>query len=483
MAIKALVPYAILGVIGAGGAFAGFSSSGSSGTPVATPVATPPAAPVAVTPPTTPAGNGPVIVHANLERTVLPVEAGDVFARIALEGRLPKEDEQKARTPVSLTLVIDRSGSMAGGTKMRDAIVAARQAIASLRVGDKVCVVSFDDGAELHGCASINPKGASNDDEQAPLYAAIERLHPRGGTDMIAGMDVGGRAAKTIHGDARVNRMLLLSDGHPNVKEGLKEQALALTKQGVQTTTLGLGSDYNEDLMASIADAGLGHYYFVAEPAQLAKIFADELESLASIVAREATVHIVPKNGVRVAEVIGFNATAESDGSMRIPAGDIYGGRVTDVLVRLNGPASATNSKASDVVTLHVAYTPAAGGARMGEDRVLVASRSTDAKVIAQAQVAEVAVKVEKFHAANAWLKANEAYDRGDKAQGDAIISASSGRLAAQAQALGDADLAKEASEQKEYQLKNEQNGAAWRGVGTREAKKRAWSMNKGSAY
>jgi Ca-activated chloride channel family protein len=301
---------------------------------------------------------------------------------------------------------------------------------------------------------------------------------------MIAGIDVGGRAAATIQGDARVNRMLLLSDGHPNVADGLKQQAEKLAKKGIQTTTLGLGSDYNEDLMASIADAGLGHYYFVAEPAMLAKIFADELESLASIVAREATVHIVPKNGVRIVEVIGFNATPDaSDGSMRIPAGDIYGGRVTDVLVRLAVPASSVSTKASDVVALNVAYTPAAGGARMGEDRVLVASRSTDAKIIAQAQVAEVAVKVEKFHAANAWLKANEAYDRGDKASGDAIIGASAGRLSAQAAALGDADLAKEASEQQEYKLKNEQNGAGWRGVGTREAKKKAWSMNKGSAY
>jgi Ca-activated chloride channel homolog len=474
MAVKALVPYAILGVIGAGGAFAGFSTtSGTSG-------ATPPVAGTEARP--TPAANGPVIAHAALERTVLPVEANDVFARIALEGRVLEADN-KARTPVSLTLVIDRSGSMAGGTKMRDAVRAAKEAIAALRVGDKVCVVSFDDGAELHGCASINAKGTQNDDEQAPLYAAIERLHPRGGTDMIAGIDVGGRAAKTIHGDARVNRILLLSDGHPNVAEGLKEQAGALAKQGVQTTTLGLGSDYNEDLMASIADAGLGHYYFVAEPAQLAKIFHDELESLASIVAREATVHIVPKNGITIAEVIGFNATKEADGSMRVPAGDIYGGRVTDVLVRLAVPAGASSTNANDVVTINVAYTPAAGGARMGEDRVLVASRSTDAKIIASAQVAEVAVKVEKFHAANAWLKANEAYDRGDKSTGDSIMSASAGRLAQQAQALGDADLAKEASEQQDYKLKNEQNGAAWRGVGTREAKKKAWSMNKGSAY
>ena len=74
MAIRALVPYAILGVIGAGGAFAGFSTSNTAVTADA--VATPPTTVAVVTPST-----GPVIVHAALERTVLPVDANDVFAR------------------------------------------------------------------------------------------------------------------------------------------------------------------------------------------------------------------------------------------------------------------------------------------------------------------------------------------------------------------------------------------------------------------
>lgn len=477
MAIKALVPYAILGVIGAAGAVAGFSTG--SPPPDATPTT------VATPVPAQPQGNGPVIVHAALERTVLPVDATEVFARIALEGRIP-ETENKTRTPVSLTLVIDRSGSMAGGTKMRDAIRAAKEAIASLRVGDKVCVVSFDHGAELHGCASINPNGSANDGEQGPLYAAIERLHPRGGTDMISGIDVGGRAAMTIHGDARVNRMLLLSDGRPDDAGGLTEQAATLAKSGVQTTTLGLGADYNEDLMASIADAGLGHYYFVAEPAQLAKIFADELESLASIVARESTVRIVAKNGAVVKDVIGFQSTHDySMGAVTVPAGDIYGGRVTDILVRLAVPQTPSRAAAGaqDLIALDVTYTPAAGGARMGEDRVLVASRSTDAGAITASLVGDVAVKVEKFHAANAWLQANAAYDRGDKDAGDKIISASSGRLAEKAKELKNDELKAEASAQDAYKVQNEQGGEGWRGVGTRTAKKKAWSMNKGSAY
>jgi Ca-activated chloride channel family protein len=464
--MKALIPYAILGVIGTAGAVAGTS----------VPTSLPPAVPAAT--PVTKAQNGPVLVHAALDRTVLPAAGGEVFARIALEGVMPQVQE-KARVPVSLTLVIDRSGSMGSGTKMADAKRAAAEAILALRPGDKVCVISFDDGAQDHGCASVSSAQAQGD--LAVLTRAIDFLHPRGGTDMIAGLDVGGRAAGRIHGDERVNRLLLLSDGRPDTEVGLKEHAGTLAKKGIQTTTLGLGEDYNEDLMAAIADLGLGHYYFVAEPHMLAKIFAEELESLASIVAREASLTITPRNGARVVEVIGFPSQG-GGAATHIAAGDIYGGRTTDVLVRLAvGPSKP--SSASDVVAVQVAYTPAAGGARVQDDRVLVASRSLDARAVEKSLVPEVAVKVEKFRAAQAWITANAAYDRGDKAEGDRVMLGSSARLASQAELLKDDDLAKESSEQKLYQVQNEAGGAEWRGMGTRAAKKKAWSMNKGSAY
>ena len=473
--MKVLIPYAILGAIGTAGAFAGVSTLAPQAT-----IATAANTTATVTPVVTP-GNGAVLVHAALDRTVLPMAGGEVFARIALEGVMAK-NQANARVPVSLTLVIDRSGSMSGGTKMQDAKHAATLAIAALRPGDKVCVISFDDGAENHGCASINAKGSTAGDAQAPLVRAIESLQPRAGTDMIAGIDVGGRAALTIHADTRVNRLLLLSDGHPNNAAGLREQAAALAQKGVQTTTLGLGQDYQEDLMAAIADQGLGHYYFVAEPQMLAKIFADELESLGSIVAREASIMLMPKNGARVVEVIGFTSSLQTDTTTRVPAGDIYGGRVTDVLVRLAvGPTQATSVQ--DVLDVRVAFTPASGFERMQESRTLAAARSDDPGTIEKSLVLEVAVKVEKYRAAQAWLTANQAYDRGDNKEGDRVMASSSARLVDQAQALGNDDLAKEAGAQKLYQEQNAQGGASWRGVGTREAKKKAWSMNKGSAY
>lgn len=186
---------------------------------------------------------------------------------------------------------------------------------------------------------------------------------------------------------------------------------------------------------------------------------------------------------MRIVEVIGFTSSLESDNTMRVPAGDVYGGRTTDILVRLAVDPTKPRARADEVVTVRVAYTPAKGVERLEESRVLTASRSADAGAIERSLVPDVAVKVEKYRAAHAWLTANAAYDRGDKGEGDRIIASSSARLVEQSKALNNDELAKEASEQKQYQVQNDQGGAQWRGLGTRTAKKKAWSMNKGSAY
>lgn len=470
--MKAVVPYLLLGLIGTVGAAVGtrVAQGGSAAAPTPPP---PPAAP-------TTTDSGAVKVHASLDRTALPAAGGEVFARIALEGVMPPVANGE-RVPVSLTLVIDRSGSM-GGQKMDDAKTAAQQAIESLRPGDRVAVVSFDDGAVLHGTATIArpPQGGSADERaQRHLVEAIAGLSARSGTDMVAGLERGLEGALQIKDAQRVNRLLLLSDGRPNTETGLTDLVKRLVEAGVQTTTLGLGADYNEDLMTQLADAGLGHYYFVERPEQLTGIFAEELKSLATVVAREAVIELAPTPGVTIDEVIGFRSDRSGD-RVIVPAGDVYGGRTTDVLVRLRAPAG---SGSRDVVTAKVAFHDVKEQQRAEERRVLAALFTADGAQVEASAVPAVQAKAERWRAARAYVEANDAYNRGDVAAGDRILLGSRARLEEKAAALNDTSLREEAVQQEAYQKLNQAGGASWRGIGSKEAKKRAWSMNKGSAY
>lgn len=473
--MKAVVPYLLLGLIGSVGAAFGtgmVKGGGGAAPPVG---AAPPPAPTTT--------SGAVKVHASLDRTALPAAGGEVFARIALEGVMPTGPKSE-RVPVSLTLVIDRSGSMGSGNKMEDAKTAAIRAIQSLAPGDRVAVVSFDDGAVLHGSATLprDPTMSTRSGEEATvqhLVDAIAGLTARSGTDMVAGLERGLEGALQIKDAQRVNRLLLLSDGRPNTETGLTDLVKKLLASGVQTTTLGLGADYNEDLMAQLADAGLGHYFFVEKPEQLAGIFTQELESLATVVAREAVIELAPAPGASIAEVIGFRFDRSGD-RVIIPAGDVYGGRTTDVLVRLRAPAG-TGSR--DVVTATVAFHDVKEQQRAEERRVLAALFTADGAQVEASAVPAVQAKAEKWRAAQAYVAANDAYNRGDVAGGDKILLGSRARLEEKAAALNDTSLQEEAVQQEAYQKLNQAGGASWRGIGSKEAKKRAWSMNKGSAY
>lgn len=461
--MKALIPYAILGLIGAAGAVSGQLSrpAGDPSELLSTPA---PTAPAATT----------FRVDAGLDRLFQHAGGGDAFARVAIEGIV---DANAQRSPMSLTLVIDRSGSMSG-RKIEDAKRAALEALSALSPGDRVSVVSFDDGAVDHGSATIETGGSA---ELAALHRAISGLFGRHGTDMVSGLDVGGAAASRIFDAGRVNRLLLLSDGRPNTEPGLREQVASLATRGVLTTTLGLGHDYNEDLMAALADQGRGHYYFVDRPEQLAGIFAAELSSLSSIVAKEATVELTPAKGTRIVEVIGFASHADPNtGAVTVTAGDIYGGRVTDILVRL---ALDAGHESRNVLTVRTSASALALGAREVVANQLVVGFTGDAGESARSAEPSVAVKVEKWRAAQAWVEANRLFDANDADGGNRLLTAAQGRLEAQSQVLGSEELKAEQGEMARYQQDNNDGGMGWRGTGTRAAKKKAWSLNKGNAY
>ncbi len=308
--MKPFLPFALLGSVGVAGVVVGTGAVDTHKTPAASSLTR---------------ELGPVKVEASLERThLIANSAGETFARVALTG-IATTSQKTARVPVSLTLVIDRSGSMGSEQKMEAAEDAACKALQELSAGDRYSAVSFDNGAEvLIDNAVVGAEGTGNS------CRTIGDLFARGSTDMSSGLRVGGEQAQKMFAAGRVNRVLLLSDGQPDTEAGLAEQTKALAKVGITTTTIGLGTDYNEDLMAKVADAGLGNSWFVESrkemgggAAQLAKIFQTELKSMAEVVAKNASITLTPKNGLEIVDVTGFTFD-RSGAKFVIPVGDIY---------------------------------------------------------------------------------------------------------------------------------------------------------------
>jgi Ca-activated chloride channel family protein len=205
----------------------------------------------------------PVRLRLELDRPVLPVDSHEtVVVKVALDGVKPRG---LRRSPVNLALVIDKSGSM-GGDKIAKAREAALEAVRRLSPDDLVSLVVYDNGVRV-----LVPSRRVGDGEA--LAAAIEGIESSGGTNLHGGVVAGAdELRKNIEG-AYTHRVLLLSDGLANVgpqtPEALGSLGARLVREGVSVTTIGLGLDFNEDLMTRLARRSDGNTYFVASSRDL----------------------------------------------------------------------------------------------------------------------------------------------------------------------------------------------------------------------
>jgi Ca-activated chloride channel family protein len=173
-----------------------------------------------------------------------------VLVRVAARA-----EHQVTRTPLSIALVIDRSGSMRG-ERLSAAKSAAKRFVDTLGHDDEVCLVAYDDEIKV-------PLPLSKISEFRPLFPEILSSFGSGGsTDLHAGWLEGAQQLAPKSSESRMCRVILLSDGKAN--RGLQnitdicDQVSQLARAGITTTTVGIGLDFNEHLMTEMALAGQG---------------------------------------------------------------------------------------------------------------------------------------------------------------------------------------------------------------------------------
>ncbi len=257
--------------------------------------------------------------------------AGETF--VMLEVRPADGITAGAAAPVNLSLVIDRSGSMKG-TRIRNAIAGAVGAVERLNDGDVVSVVTFDTQTQVVVPATTIGPGA-----RERINAAIRGIGLGGDTCISCGIEEGMRLLAQTSG--KVNRIILLSDGDANhgVRDvpGFRGIAQRAQGRGVSVTTIGVDVDYNEKIMAAIAQDSNGRHYFVADDSGLARVFEDEAQSLTRAVASNAEVAVELAPGVELDRV--FDRSFRRAGNQIIvPLGTFAGPEVKTVLLKVRVP-------------------------------------------------------------------------------------------------------------------------------------------------
>lgn len=253
-------------------------------------------------PPMDPPASGALAFAVDLERSSVGPSGGPLHLRIAIKG----SEIAPLRAPLSVHVVLDVSGSMAG-VSIEHARKAAEALVAKLEPGDHFSLVTFSSDARV-----LIPAGAIGP-RRAKVIETIRAIATEGGTNISAGMDLGYTQAQSSGGpEGAVKIVMLLSDGHANGGDtdpkSLARRSARAFQESVQTSTFGIGSDFDGALLSSIADQGAGAYYYVADPTQIAPALTKELDARLVPVAQGLEVRIRLRPGINATKVYGSHA-------------------------------------------------------------------------------------------------------------------------------------------------------------------------------
>jgi Ca-activated chloride channel family protein len=289
--------------------------------------------------------DGRVDVRAELAHAQLPRAGGETDLVVRVRGG----DAPSARGRVRVHLVIDRSSSMRAS--WGDVLASASAVVDQLGADDELHVVAYDANATV-----VVPLGRVGDGTSAKR--AIRQLSVGGGTNIEVGLRAAYDAVLRAPGDV-APLVVLLSDGVPNggaftADELAPMAANASARVGCTTTVVGLGNEFDADVLQAIATAGGGGYHVAANVGDLSEVLRAEVRAQLRVAARAVEVGVDLPEGVELLDAPEAVVRVSAGVRLRMP--QLREGEERRVVLRVR-----VRGGASSVANVRVRYRSGAG--------------------------------------------------------------------------------------------------------------------------
>jgi Ca-activated chloride channel family protein len=204
----------------------------------------------------------------------------------------------------------------------------------SLKPGDTVALCTYAGYVR----EILPPTGVDHADR---ILSAIDDLTASGSTAMSSGIELAYRLAERSLVKGDVNHVVVLSDGDANVgdttHQAILERIEHFKGEGITLSTVGFGDgNYKDTMMEQLADKGDGNYSYIDSERQAERVFAENVNGLLEVVARDMKVQVDFDPGVVSSyRLVGYENRDVADKDFRndkVDGGEIGAGHAVTAM-------------------------------------------------------------------------------------------------------------------------------------------------------
>jgi Ca-activated chloride channel family protein len=269
------------------------------------------------------------------QEKILKGSDGQVALALTLTAATLPETGAQTVQPVDLTIVLDRSGSMQG-EKIEAARLAVLRLMERLTPNDRLALVTYSDGVQL-----VSPLTAMGESNRHRLITTVRQIFADGNTNLGGGLRQGIDLFMGAADVGRQRKVILISDGLANQgitdPVALGQMAAAATDHHFAVSTVGVGLDFNELLMTTIADHGTGRYYFLEDPLIFAQVFEKEFQQARQVAAAGVVLRIPLEKGMVLTSAGGYPIQMEGNQAV-VAIGNLVSGEARKLFLNFQLP-------------------------------------------------------------------------------------------------------------------------------------------------